>query len=667
MKHILLVLSSIISISISASISERRIDKQPFTTEIFNNFKAEVLELIQCDDETEECPGLVGSHPDVTRWDSMGSNFTDKPLIAGIIRLAFHDCAETDPTLVAEGNKTEFQLSHKTGNTGGCNGCIDLNDPENDNLLDGSILPFEPICQYYLTYISRADCWALAATITSEFSASLNSVRKGFPFFEVLDSAIQDDDIPYLYGRVDCEADDPNIPYQNPASSSFTLPTASLGWSHQSYFFKSRFNWDSNKFENEYFTNKDIVGLISGGHSIGRAHEKISGFSGQWDFSEDTIDNQWISTMFNQEFGTTNFGPGRPVFGPLCPLVINESYGEFSACPLPYDPDTCDYDPSVCPLPDGHPLKLSNGQCVGQTGPSRYYKIEAEMFDDLKIRPSENFYICTFFAADQNWNMSMVGNFGNPQFGMPQTPEGLSLFPPVLELDPPLTSMTVALNTDMSLLWDLSWYLENNKYFQIDCNTHAVDQCPQGSVVLTANRSQNTVYTKFNIGKNGDDLGEIYECPDDEICCELIQCPVQCEGGIKEFNRLVENNLIDTLSDDSDCIHALSFRYSAQNKKDTQQANRNMGIDYANAFKKMISIGYYDRIHNDYQLFTVGVEDINDSGAANIIYYVLIGVAMVILFSICACGYYLWNKKRTKYTAHIIDNSTPLKTSLDTM
>eukprot|EP01083_Nonionella_stella_P224525 799135_1 len=248
--------------------------------------------------------------------------------------------------------------------------------------------------------------------------------------------------------------------------------------------------------------------------------------------------------------------------------------------------------------------------------------------------------------------MSLVGNIGFPQMGVLQSDDMMSLIPVAMMMDPPFIQWNLALNTDFSLLWDISWYMENEKWFTIDCNSHAASKCPDGSIVLTAPRSQNALYTKFNIGKDGTELGEIYECPEGEVCCELIQCPVQCQGGINEFNRLIADNEIDTLTDDSDCPHALAYRYSMKDKRDVLVENRNMGIDYANAFKKMITVGYYDRKKEEFELNTVGDE--SDVGAANLVsmengqlvwYSMLMIVGMVIVFGLCVLGYCIYQRK----------------------
>jgi hypothetical protein len=95
------------------------------------------------------------------------------------LRLAFHDCV------------------------GGCNGCVDLTNPD-DNGLDIAINVLEPIVQQFsLTelLITRGDFWALAALTGAELAQSMDAppghaLRIGF-------------DLQY-YGRVVCERDDNN-------------------------------------------------------------------------------------------------------------------------------------------------------------------------------------------------------------------------------------------------------------------------------------------------------------------------------------------------------------------------------------------------------------------------------------------------------------------------
>ena len=41
-------------------------------------------------------------------------------------------------------------------------------------------------------------------------------------------------------------------------------------------------------------TNKEIVALIAGGHSVGRGHLKLSGYSGPWENSMNVVDNDLL-------------------------------------------------------------------------------------------------------------------------------------------------------------------------------------------------------------------------------------------------------------------------------------------------------------------------------------------------------------------------------------
>lgn len=88
-----------------------------------------------------------------------------------IDRLSFHDCAESNAQAVADGDDG-FRDGEDNGYLGGCNGCIGIDNEKNDNLLEGAIEVIEPICDDYSDFISRADCWALSATISIEWLSS---------------------------------------------------------------------------------------------------------------------------------------------------------------------------------------------------------------------------------------------------------------------------------------------------------------------------------------------------------------------------------------------------------------------------------------------------------------------------------------------------------------
>lgn len=156
------------SSSSSDSSSSEENDEFIFNSTVFSQFKSDVIELIECD----ACYGLTASHPDVSIYDVQGNPDSGKNMIPALIRLVFHDCGGIVPNLVALGENEFFMNSEYNGYSGGCNGCIGIDNSENDNLLESTIEPVSDICDKYDLYISRADCWALAATIAVEYGAA---------------------------------------------------------------------------------------------------------------------------------------------------------------------------------------------------------------------------------------------------------------------------------------------------------------------------------------------------------------------------------------------------------------------------------------------------------------------------------------------------------------
>ena len=117
------------------------------------------------------CGGLTREHPDVSVYDRLGSD-VDGPITSNLIRLGFHDCGGVDPYFVSLGDATFFSDPTVNGFVGGCNGCIGIDNVENENLLEGVIELLDPICVDYSDVISRADCWALASTLAVEHAAA---------------------------------------------------------------------------------------------------------------------------------------------------------------------------------------------------------------------------------------------------------------------------------------------------------------------------------------------------------------------------------------------------------------------------------------------------------------------------------------------------------------
>eukprot|EP01084_Bolivina_argentea_P223183 377646_1 len=226
--------------------------------------------------------GLTYSHPLVGIFDGTKAGDDSgsfEPLIAGLIRLAFHDCSGSNP-----------KKGHNPFNAYICDGCIKFDEPDHKGLYEGAIEPLEPICEiFYEKGLSRADCWALSATFAVEIGAnnSLNTVLRG-PFgLDPTTLDILPGDIPYLIGRKDCDTS----PYASD-DAQFIPFKATDGWDTISKDMKKRFGLS---------TNQQVVSLIGGGHSVGGGHAKISGFVGGWDLTREAVDNAFFQLLINKE------------------------------------------------------------------------------------------------------------------------------------------------------------------------------------------------------------------------------------------------------------------------------------------------------------------------------------------------------------------------------
>lgn len=174
------------------------------------------------------------------------------------------------PTTVRFGFHTCFGL--------GCNGCLDLDNPDNAG--------FEKIYgilnELYDTteisdVMSRADFWSLASwnAVTHAVSSSF------FDFFNPKNETVSP--FRYLYGRTDL------CPEQNPPKND--LPNPKLGYQEVINKF--------GKASIHNFTHQEIVPLIFGGHSLGEAKLENSGFEGSWDRSNTTINDAYAMSLSN--------------------------------------------------------------------------------------------------------------------------------------------------------------------------------------------------------------------------------------------------------------------------------------------------------------------------------------------------------------------------------
>ncbi|CAH1800990.1 unnamed protein product [Owenia fusiformis] len=169
-----------------------------------------------------------------------------RPLLAGAVRLAFHDCV------------------------GGCDGCINHNNADNAGLKVYSD-QLDAIYTNYSNKLSRADFYALAGITAVERGAEL----AGCPPGERQCSP----QITFRYGRVDC----PTSPNTNIVQA---FPDAHRGVGDQVSFF-------SREFE---FTERETIAIV-GAHTLGRAHTGASGFDGRWVSNPDALDHTFYRFM----------------------------------------------------------------------------------------------------------------------------------------------------------------------------------------------------------------------------------------------------------------------------------------------------------------------------------------------------------------------------------
>ena len=186
-------------------------------------------------------------------------------LAAKFVRLGFHDCV------------------------GGCDGCVDLQNPDN-NGLDVPIVALDQVLNQLPTSqtgLSRADVWALAALTGAEVSQPNNNNAVDFPMFWV--------------GRTDCEELDVcrNAAGQEVLCNSVNgphrdLPSADLNTTGIVHFFSTNFG----------FSPRETVALM-GAHTLGTLSVENSGFPGN---------NGWVNqelVLNNEYYRQIVGGPGN--------------------------------------------------------------------------------------------------------------------------------------------------------------------------------------------------------------------------------------------------------------------------------------------------------------------------------------------------------------------
>ena len=197
---------------------------------------------------------------------------SERELIPKFLRLGFHDCV------------------------GGCDGCVDLNNPDNNGLLE-PIEEIADIVEAYKEWYSRADVWAMATLVSADKSLVVldddgNLVERRpegitFPMTHI--------------GRKDCEGAD----HRGIGGPEVDMPSNDLSTHELLEFFSDEFSFDA-----------DETVAIMGAHSVAVAHRENVGFGNLgveqgWVCLADEyiLDNRFYDMLVGDEGDEVNTAP----------------------------------------------------------------------------------------------------------------------------------------------------------------------------------------------------------------------------------------------------------------------------------------------------------------------------------------------------------------------
>jgi len=236
----------------------------------FTHFKAAWEKLMNRDMGLRPCAGSVPEIPQVeVDYDAV------KEDVLALLPDADADFGTWGPLMVRLGwhcSGTYRQTDH----IGGCNGARIRHDPEaswgSNKDVDLALQRLEPVYEKY-DGLSWADLIIIASTTALESMGALP--------------------MPFCPGRTDVSASlaakqsanlDPEI-YLNPETATADLLRESM--------------------KIMGFTDRDMVVLNGGGHSIGQCHHFRSGFSGPWTHNPAQVSNEFFSLLLREEWELT--------------------------------------------------------------------------------------------------------------------------------------------------------------------------------------------------------------------------------------------------------------------------------------------------------------------------------------------------------------------------
>ena len=200
---------------------------------------------------------------DLAKIDATFSSFIKGENLPTTVRLVFHDCV------------------------GGCDGCVNINDPSNaglQNIIGLLDKAYTDRRTGYSKLMSRADFWVYASLY-----ALKNTTAQANAACSDAACAVPKSSLVFTTGRKDC------------ATAPFTdsidgLPGANLNYEGVVDYFRDEFG----------FTDEESIALM-GVHTLGSAHSNASGYQGPWVRGETTLfNNRYYSTMSSPGWSQRN-------------------------------------------------------------------------------------------------------------------------------------------------------------------------------------------------------------------------------------------------------------------------------------------------------------------------------------------------------------------------
>lgn len=194
-------------------------------------------------------------------------------LAAKFLRLSFHDC------------------------TGGCDGCVDLDEIKNRGL-ELPISELQPIVDKYDALLSRADVWAMSALVGADVSQPRNGFRVDFEFDSWGRRNCED-----IYEEVGCfNKDGDEVICDQRHGPAHFIPGINIHTQDLFQFFDDEFN----------FSQKEGVAIM-GAHTLGQLARENSGVGGPhgWLLENRLLDNEYYIELVG----------GRSIRSPLNDLI----------------------------------------------------------------------------------------------------------------------------------------------------------------------------------------------------------------------------------------------------------------------------------------------------------------------------------------------------------